>query len=403
MSNGHRIRLVLSVIETDSSFHKELIRGEQVWVGRCLFCQAKLLVPLDGDAGRGVTVEHIIPRHHGGSDDAENLALACASCNGEKGRRHDLQDRNDPRRIEVTRALQERRRQRWPALARPPRWPPVEGDPSPEPPPPIAQAAAVHVQSLHIYPLKSARGIEVSEAQVGDRGFEHDRRFMLVDERGGFLSQRQLPQMALLETEIQGELLVVRRAGQGSLQVPLRPGEGAAVSVQVWGDRCDALEIEGGGWFSEALGRLCRLVYMPEDAVRLVDPDYASHGEVVSFADGFPYLVVSQGSLEQLSERVGEPMSAGRFRPNLVIGGCEPGAEDGWKRVRIGGAVFSLLKPCSRCEIVTIDPDSGHAGKEPLATLAGYRKQGKKVLFGQNAVAQGRGRVRRGDAVQVLE
>jgi uncharacterized protein YcbX len=142
---------------------------------------------------------------------------------------------------------------------------------------------------------------------------------------------------------------------------------------------------------------------MPEDAVRLVDPDYASHGEVVSFADGFPYLVVSQGSLEQLSERVGEPMSAGRFRPNLVIGGCEPGAEDGWKRVRIGGAVFSLLKPCSRCEIVTINPDSGHAGKEPLATLAGYRKQGKKVLFGQNAVAQGRGRVRRGDAVQVLE
>ncbi|MCU0658714.1 MAG: MOSC N-terminal beta barrel domain-containing protein [Polyangiaceae bacterium] len=211
MSNGHRIRLVLSVIETDSSFHKELIRGEQVWVGRCLFCQAKLLVPLDGDAGRGVTVEHIIPRHHGGSDDAENLALACASCNGEKGRRHDLQDRNDPRRIEVTRALQERRRQRWPALARPPRWPPVEGDPSPEPPPPVVQAAAVHVQSLHIYPLKSARGIEVSEAQVGDRGFEHDRRFMLVDERGRFLSQRQLPQMALLETEIQGELLVVGR------------------------------------------------------------------------------------------------------------------------------------------------------------------------------------------------
>ncbi|MCS6899525.1 MAG: MOSC domain-containing protein [Myxococcales bacterium] len=404
MSNGHRVRLVLSVIETDSTFRKELVRGEEMWVGRCIFCQAKLVVPLSGEASHRVTVEHIIPRHHGGTDEAENLALACARCNGEKGRRHDNQDRNDPRRLEVTRALQERRKRRWPSQARPPRWPPVGpeamaagGESTLEKP-----VASVTVRSLHIYPLKSAAGIDVKETTTTDRGFEYDRRFMLVDEGGRFVSQRQLPQMALLETELAQGTLVIRRQGWGALEVPLRPEEGRRVEVEVWGDRCEALEIEGGAWFSKVLGASCRLVYMPEDSRRLVDLDYAAHGEVVSFADGFPYLLISQASLEELSERVGEPMSVRRFRPNLVVEGCAPGEEDQWQRIQVGQVQFAVVKPCSRCEIVTIDPGTGRSGKEPLASLATYRRQGKKVIFGQNLLALRGGGVRVGDPVEVL-
>jgi uncharacterized protein YcbX len=405
VSNGQRFRLVLSVIETDTTFRKERVRGEEVWVGRCLFCQAKLVVPLSGEASHKVTVEHIIPRHHGGTDEAENLALACAGCNGEKGRRHDNKDRNDPRRLEVTRALQERRKERWPAQARQPRWPSVEprapeprGEEAPEPSPP-----RVTVKSLHVYPLKSAAGVDVLEATTTDRGFENDRRFMLVDGRGRFLSQRQIPEMALLETELSREALVVRRQGRrGVVEVPLRPEQGHRAEVEVWGDRCEALEIEGGAWFSEVLGVPCRLVYMPEDSGRLVDPDYAAHGEVVSFADGFPYLLLSQASLEELSRRVGETMSARRFRPNLVVEGGEPGDEDRWQRIRVGEVRFALVKPCARCEIVTIDPGTGRAGKEPLASLAAYRRQGKKVVFGQNLLALGGGVVRVGDPVEAL-
>ena len=409
MSNGHRIRLILSVVETDTSFRKEGVRGEVMWVGRCLFCQAKLVVPLDGDADRQVTVEHIIPRFHGGTDDPENLALACAQCNGEKGRRHDNRDRNDLRRIEITRALQERRKERWPALARPPRWPSVDarGDTPAEVPrgeeadldgsrPPVT------VRSLHVYPLKSARGVDVREATTTDRGFEHDRRFMVVDPRGRFLSQRELPGMARIETALERDTLVLAWKGLGRLQVPLRPTEGPRVPVEVWDDTCEALEIEGGTWLSEALGAPCRLVYMPEETLRPVDPDHATHGELVSFADGFPYLLLSQASLDELSERVGEGMSARRFRPNLVVEGCGPGEEDRWGTIQIGGIHFSLVKPCSRCPIVTVDPETGVFGKEPLAALASYRKQGRKVMFGQNLLARGEGVVRVGDPVQVF-
>jgi uncharacterized protein YcbX len=260
----------------------------------------------------------------------------------------------------------------------------------------------VTVKSLHVYPLKSAGGVDVQEATTTDRGFKDDRRFMLVDGRGRFLSQRQIPEMTLLETELSRGALVIRRQGKGALEVPLRPEQGQRTEVEVWGDRCEALEIEGGAWFSEVLGAPCRLVYMPEDSRRLVDPDYAAHGEVVSFADGFPYLLLSQASLEELSGRVGEAMSARRFRPNLVVEGGEPGDEDRWQRVRVGEVRFALVKPCARCEIVTIDPDTGRAEKEPLASLAAYRRQGKKVVFGQNLLALGGGVVRVGDPVEVL-
>lgn len=402
MSNGQRIRLVLSIVETDSTFRKEAVRGVEMWVGRCIFCNAKLGVPLSGDADRHVTVEHIVPRNHGGTDAPENLALACAQCNGEKGRRHDHRDRNDARRLEVTGALLERRKERWPAGARAPSWPSVDGQMTTSTAAPEPEPVEPRVSALYIYPLKSAAGIEVPLGIVGDRGFEHDRRFMLVDERGRFLSQREIPAMARLQTRMGADSLRVEFEKR-SLEIPLAPPERDRVTVEVWDDRCEAIEVEGGAWFSEALGRPCRLVFMPDDSIRAVDSDYASHGEIVSFADGFPFLLVSQASVDELTTRVGEPMSVLRFRPNIVVEGCAPGAEDAWRRVRIGDVPFALVKPCSRCEIVTIDPSSGQRGKEPLTALAAYRKQGRKVMFGQNVLAEASGQLRVGDKVTVLD
>jgi uncharacterized protein len=142
---------------------------------------------------------------------------------------------------------------------------------------------------------------------------------------------------------------------------------------------------------------------MPDDSVRPVDPDYAGPGHRVGFADGFPFLLISEASLDELNGRLTQPVPMARFRPNLVVAGCEAFAEDGWRRIRIGGLAFDLVKPCSRCIIPTIDIATGQRDAEPLRTLMGYRKRDNRILFGQNLVHDGVGLLRRGMPVQVLE
>ena len=189
-------------------------------------------------------------------------------------------------------------------------------------------------------------------------------------------------------------------SARSSLQVPSSSGPRRA--VQVWGDTCEAIVVDDRGWLEARLGRACRLVYLPDDSVRLVDPDHARHGEQVGFADGFPYLLVGQGSVDDLGERLGSPVDVRRFRPNLVIAGGAPGAEDAWKRVQVGAVTLALVKPCSRCVMVDLDPDTGARSTPALAHLAAYRRQGNKVMFGQNALAENEGIVRVGDRVTVL-
>lgn len=249
------------------------------------------------------------------------------------------------------------------------------------------------LSAIYIYPIKSLRGIALDRCAVTSRGFEHDRRWMLVDATGKFITQRQQPRLAMVSVALGTEALLVTAPGMDSLQVPYQLERGERVRVNIWGDECEALQAgaSSDAWFSQYLGLECHLVYMPESTQRHVDRSYAvSAQDVVSFADGFPFLLISEASLEELNSRLTDkgvsavPME--RFRPNLVASGCGPYAEDQWRDIRIGALDFRVVKPCSRCVIPTIDTETGVKAREPLLTLTEYRKQDNKVYFGQNLV-----------------
>lgn len=256
------------------------------------------------------------------------------------------------------------------------------------------------------YPVKSLRGNLLESAAVDARGIQFDRHWMLVDGQGIFLSQRKLPRMVQVKTQIEDQELRLSAPGMQDLLVSdACDGEGA-VTAKVWRDECKAqfVDAQADGWLSEFLGSDCRLVYLPPGSVRQVDQDYARRGDQVGFADGYPFLLISQASLDDLNRRLPTPISMERFRPNLVISGCDAYAEDSWQRIRIGGLTFRVAKPCSRCIIPTIDPETGRRqGDEPLKTLFQYRKQGNKVMFGQNLLHDGVGSLSQGMRVEVLD
>lgn len=260
------------------------------------------------------------------------------------------------------------------------------------------------LSELNIYPVKSAAGIAVQRAEAQLRGLEFDRRWMVVDLRGKFMTQRQFPHMALIQTQIEAGTLHLAAAGMESIAV--LPTEKPPVQVEVWGDRCLAIPAADAvnGWLSKFLDRRCQLVYMPDQVIRLVDRKYAvAERDHVSFADGFPYLLISEASLEDLNSRLDTALPMNRFRPNFVVSGCEPFAEDGWKKIRIGSVVFDLVKLCSRCVVTTVNQATGDRGQEPLATLGTYRRQKGKIFFGQNLVPASEGTIALGDAIEVLE
>lgn len=259
--------------------------------------------------------------------------------------------------------------------------------------------------SLRVYPIKSCGGVSVGEWEADGCGLRLDRRWMLVDENGAFISQRRLPRMALIRIRIGPGRLGVEAPGMPELEIPISPPGGKPTLAAVWGDLVEVLRVgeEADRWFSSFLGASCRLVHMPDDSVRHVDPDYGGPHDRVRLADGFPFLLISRASLEDLNARLKEPLPMDRFRPNLVISGCDPYAEDRWRRVRIGGIEFRVVKPCARCAITTVDQRTAESGKEPLRTLATYRKVGSNVLFGQNLIHDSGGVLRVGDEVEVLE
>ncbi len=244
---------------------------------------------------------------------------------------------------------------------------------------------------LYIYPIKSLGGIPLQEAGLTPRGMAFDRRWMLVDRDGHFFTQRKYPKMALLKTALTEDRLLVTSTEQkdASIEIPLRqaafPGY---LQVQVWDDRCLAARVsdEVDEWFSDMLDLSCHLVYMPDTTMRPTNPKYSDPGDMVSFADGYPYLVIGQASFDDLNARLAEPVPMNRFRPNIVFSGGAPFEEDHWKRFRIGDTVFSGAKPCARCVMTTIDQQTAEQGKEPLATLSMYRRRSNDVFFGLNAL-----------------
>jgi uncharacterized protein YcbX len=261
------------------------------------------------------------------------------------------------------------------------------------------------VSELHIYPLKSARGIALREMPLDDRGPAGDRRWMLVDEKGLMLSQRDLPRMALIAVEADARQLACTALGMPPLHVtaPSPPGNGR-IEATVWDDTVEVhlADAAAHAWFRQFLGRECRLVHQPDDSFRQVNRIYAAKGVGVSLADGFPLLLIGQGSLDDLNRRLERPVEMRRFRPNLVVEGSEAFAEDTWRHIRVGEVEFDLVKPCARCSIPAVDPGTGEIGKEPTRTLANFRRRGSDVFFGWNIVARGKGTIRVPDPVEVL-
>ena len=261
----------------------------------------------------------------------------------------------------------------------------------------------MHLQDIYIYPIKSLGGIRLEEAKVETRGLSYDRRWMLVDKNGVFMTQRKHHQMALLQVELtDGGLTVFQKQQPEQKQfISSSPQTDRFISVTVWDDSMTAQIVNEhiNQWFSEVLGVACQLVYMPPSTNRAIDEKYAVHQEQVSFADAMPYLLIGQSSLDDLNEKMSEPLPMNRFRPNLVFSGGKAFEEDGWLQVRIGECTFKVTKPCARCILTTVNQDTGVAGKEPLKTLASYRTVNNKVLFGQNMIALTSGTVKVGDAV----
>ncbi len=258
------------------------------------------------------------------------------------------------------------------------------------------------LSGIFVYPIKSCGGISLRSADLVATGLRDDRRWMLVDEVGGFMSQRRHPRMALVSPRITPRGLVVRAPGMPDLEVLSEGQDGVRIGVEVWGDaqRGEPVGEEADRWFSAFLDFSCRLVRKPDDDVRPVDSLYAGEGDQTSFADGFSLLVISEASLEDLNGRLERPLPMNRFRPNLVVRGCGPYAEDGWVEMRVGGATFRVAEPCPRCAVTTVDQQTGERGKEPLRTLATYRKSGGEVWFGRNLIHTSLGAVHVGYPVE---
>jgi uncharacterized protein len=267
--------------------------------------------------------------------------------------------------------------------------------------PPVS---SLNISSLYVYPIKSCAGIELDTATLGRRGISYDREWMVVDSDGGFVTQRTIPAMALIKPRVHGQELSLVAPGMNPLTIETGDSR-PVVRVSVWDDVCDARD-EGEAaaeWLSTFLGENLRLVRMTEGNVRHVDPDYATGAlDEVGFADGYPLLVISKASLDDLNDRLDQPVPMDRFRPNLVVDGALAYEEDSWRTIRIGDIVMHAAKPCARCVVTTVDQRSGEVGKEPLRTLSTYRRVGVKVLFGQNFAHVRTGAVRLGGTVEVL-
>ena len=264
---------------------------------------------------------------------------------------------------------------------------------------------AGRVTQLNVYPVKSIGGLSAEHLRLDELGVEADRRYMLVDPSGSFISQRCTPRMALITPLITPNGWLLNAPNMPALELPVVPDWTARENVSVWGDTCigaaapDPIQ----RWFQDFLENpAIRLVALPEGEARPVDRNVAHESDKVGYADGFPLLITNQASLRDLNTRLDTPVTMKRFRPNIVVDGFDAFAEHDWKELRIGAVTYRVVKPCERCSVVTVDPSTGERSKEPLRTLATYQRIEGKVIFGQNAIHNGPGEIRIGDPVEVL-
>lgn len=266
---------------------------------------------------------------------------------------------------------------------------------------------AIIITEINIYPIKSLGGISLHSAQVEDRGLQYDRRWVLADSNNVFRTQRENEQMALIDVAIECDGLKVshRKKDIAPLKVPFEPQTEDNHMITIWDDVVRGIRVsdEADAWFTEVLEKETHLYYQPDDSIRPTDPKYSiTREEHTSFSDAYPILVIGQSSLDYLNDKLDEKMEMKRFRPNLVFSGGEAHDEDNFRYFQVGEARLVGVKLCARCVLTTINPETAEKGKEPLKTLAQYRKDGNKILFGQNLLVVGKGQIKIGDEI-VLE
>lgn len=265
----------------------------------------------------------------------------------------------------------------------------------------------MNISHLFVYPIKSLGGASLRSAEITDRGLKFDRRWMLIDEENRFISQRTVAQLALIRVELEQVGLKVFHSETplDFLIIPYDVKTDVSEKVEIWDDTCSALHLDTAfdKWFSSKTGMNCRLVYMPEHSHRLVTPPHRNNNEINSFSDSYPFLMIGEKSLEDLNSRMENNLPMNRFRPNIVFSGGEPYIEDKLAWFKINEVNFYGIKLSARCNLTTINQENATAGKEPIKTLATYRKMNNKIYFGQNLVHEGQGTISVGDAVEVLE
>lgn len=263
------------------------------------------------------------------------------------------------------------------------------------------------LSEIFIYPIKSMAGISLSSANITKTGLQYDRRWLLVDENNVFITQRDLPEMALIHTSIINDIIHLKHKIKNidPISIPTSLTSGKELNVKIWDDNCLALHYNSDvdKWLSEVFNKNCKLVYMPDSTQRFVDKTYAKNKEIVSFADGFSFLIIGQSSLDDLNNRLEKPIPINRFRPNFVFTGGTPFEEDKLKKIKIGEIIFDVVKPCARCVITTTDQETAERNNEPLLTLSSYRKVNNKVLFGQNLIQHNLGAISVGNEIIILE
>jgi uncharacterized protein YcbX len=262
----------------------------------------------------------------------------------------------------------------------------------------------ITLTGIFVYPIKGTAGISLTSAAVEERGLQWDRRCMVVDSQNVCMTQRVFPRLALIHVSLDDHALIVAAEGMPSLTIPVPRTGAGSMQVRVWDDTVDALTFnkETDAWFSTFLRTPCRLVFMPDSSRRIVESSRTPTEKVVSFADAFPFLIISEASLDLLNRKLPAPISMNRFRPNIVVAGCDPHDEDTWREIGIGTAEFMIVKPCARCVVTTVEQETAIKGQEPLRTLATYRQFDGNVLFGENMISTVLGRITVGDTVHVL-
>lgn len=271
--------------------------------------------------------------------------------------------------------------------------------------------SVVHVSQLFYHPVKSLGSVGAKALQIAQMGPLLDRRFMLVDENGVFITQRECPLMTLIHVSDDSGVLSFsfknpesNVSDTCSIAWPDFAFKGEIKNVTLWDDQVEAqlIDHEINAWLSAILSRSVQLVFINDQTHRQVDLEYANKGDSTGFADGFPLLLISQASIDFLAQESGIPLLAQNFRPNIVVQGCEAFEEDQWRKIRIGDIEFDIVKSCSRCVIPSIDLETAEKNKPVMTVMLKHRRQGKKVYVGQNLIHRGFGDIHINQKIEII-